>query len=200
MDLRDVHYVIFAISLLNSLLHETSFFLLLRIYRKEQGSKTQQLCLINLSAVELVKNLFFLVDTICMLVPVHSKMYGLVALVVRFCLLQLIVLAMFLITGDRLAATLLDVSYTDVCTLRTVKAAIICSWSTCVFAVPTLFATLCFFSGYEVTKEAVFEADRVIIPIIHALFFIFASVSISMIQLINNSHTFISSLVYHGGC
>ena len=162
-----------ALSGLNIGLHTICSTLLCHIYRTSDGSKTQQLYLLNLSMMELLENIFFFVWNLTYAVGVVS--YGSVMWLLYLSILLVNISAMFLITADRLVASWLILRYNYICTVFRVKVAILCTWVFCLIVVPSVFGALYFAYGLSVLDEAELYAHRIIFPVTYFSFFVFAS-------------------------
>ena len=121
-------YDIVAIVLtsVNVLLHSICLILLAHVYWNENEHKPQSLYLLNLSAVELVRNL----NTFFNFVYMYGNSEKMISVYHTSAIFVFItyVGSMFLITVDRLVAVLLNFRYKRVCNLYRVKIAILCIW------------------------------------------------------------------------
>ena len=112
-----------ALVSLNVVLHFICSSSLLVVYAKRDRSKTKQLYLINLSLAELLRNICYLVLHIFFFLVSSEAPEILYGAIFIFCtaLDFTTISAMFLITVDRLLASLLNMRYNHVCTAFRVK-------------------------------------------------------------------------------
>ena len=114
---------------LNVALHTVCSLLLFQIYRQNNRSKPQHLYLLNLSVAELLKNFRQVIHSVShipkndQIVWVHHE---LVMEIFNSSLFVSYILAMFLLTADRLCASLLNIRYNSKCTVFKAK---VCSYS-----------------------------------------------------------------------
>lgn len=150
MHFKDVQYIYIVIFSINVLLHGLCMHLLIRVYRTRGASKTQQLYLLNLSFAELMHNLHHLIFTYVLHVhTIRTKVTISSCGVLKIMLFVAYMAAMFLLTFDRLAASILTVRYKSVCTPGRVKAAIISTWCLCITVIPVIYLTVYAFGGYK---------------------------------------------------
>ena len=181
MYYRNSLYTDIIFSSVNVVLHMICSLLLSHIYKHGIGSKIQPLYLVNLSVTELVRNFYFLVGKSILVadgvgndIPKIPEKEWAIRWIINVCTKSINILAMFLITGDRLALALLGIRYNNIVTVSRVKVAIICSWSFCLLLAPSIFALLYIVYGAEEVKKTCEHEGFYIFPVIHVLFFVFA--------------------------
>ena len=175
MHFEDVQYIYTVIFSINVLLHGLCMHLLIRVYRTRGASKTQQLYLLNLSFAELMHNLHHLIFTYVLHVhTIRTKVTISSCGVLKIMLFVAYMAAMFLLTFDRLAASILTVRYKSVCTPGRVKAAIISTWCLCITVIPVIYLTVYAFGGYKLLHRAMYEGEWLITAILNVAYFLFA--------------------------
>ena len=164
-----------ALAVLNISVHTICTSLLCLIYRKGNGSKTQQLYMLNLSLLELMKNIFFFVWNLT--AAVGFELPATIMWLSYLCIFAVNISSMSLLTGDRLAASWLNVRYNNICTVFRVKVAILCTWVVCLVVVPSVFSVLYAVYGICVLDRIMKYTHKFAFPVIYILFFIFASIT-----------------------
>ena len=163
---------------LNILLHCTCSLMLFHVYGRQSGPKTQQLFLLNLSVIELIKNFYLLAtNTVVIIAPGHIENGWVMIWIVTLYVESLSILAMFLITGDRLAAGVLTIRYKSICTVFRGKMIILCVWCVPLFVISAFLALLYIAYGFTMMKEAVYSSGYTVMPVLYVLFLLFATAS-----------------------
>ena len=160
---------------LNVALHTASILLLFGVYRKEARSKNQCLYLLNLSITELLKNLLELILKEISMDIMSTEFLVRACLVVITRILPF--LAMFLLTIDRLAASLLHVRYKSVFTNKRIKAAICGTWMTCLIIISVTVGASHVLGGW-LRVMLVFSIFQIyVIPIISIVYLLFTIIT-----------------------
>ena len=115
-----------TLSLTNVILHTFCVILLIKTY-KSTKQKAQHLHLLNLSMAELIKNILYLAQYFLGLYSTKWAKY-LVACIAETAAYTTYMVAMFLLTADRLAATTLNIKYKAIFTIRRTKIVCISTW------------------------------------------------------------------------
>ena len=157
----EYQYVYLILSSMNSLFHIVGCTLLVCTYK--QRTTPQYLFLINLSFVELVKstlNVAILIyNFVIEFVPYQDLLQHMVLLnwmkyIATTAMLYLYYAAMFLITADRLVATLFPLKHNILCTLRRSKLVLLAAWLCCLVLSAVVLVT-CYtpVNPFEVEEE-----------------------------------------------
>ena len=85
--------------------------------------------------------------------------------------------AMFLLTADRLAASLLSIRYNSMCTAFRAKVAILFTWFISHLGIPLIFGTLYITCRHDVILNALDYVSKYLVSAFCLLFFLFASTS-----------------------
>ena len=115
----------------------------------------QHILLINLTAIQLIKNILSLVEYILTVIYFTSNapnelfysVFSYITIVRWSTVTYLYFLAMIFVTGDRLIATLIDMKYRAVCTVGRTKILIGFSWCFCWFVTFPMVTYVYFFYG-----------------------------------------------------
>ena len=118
-------YILISMESINVLLHSLCLSLLIKVYQDKNGSKTHQLHLINLSLAELTGNFLELISTVINL-TMDADYFPINVFIFSFGYIY--ILALFLLTADRLAATVSHIRYRAICTVSRTKRAIVSTW------------------------------------------------------------------------
>ena len=180
MDHLDLYYVHLFLLLVNVVLHSICSLLLAYTYQNERPRKTQPLYLLNLSISELLRNsVNFSIDTYMFISKPDELFYATYITfvwVVELTFVLPYLAAMFLLTGDRLAACLLGIQYNIKCTVFRAKATILTTWIFSVLVVPSAYYAVYIGYGYREFSSTV-EMFRYIWAALIQLHMIFAIVS-----------------------
>ena len=168
-------YAQIALSSWNIGVHTVCSLLLLNIYRKNDGPGVQQLYLLNLSAVELIKNLFFLV--FCVSIVVEFQLPHTIMWLCYSCIDLIFILVMTIITADRLIASLLNLQYAGTFTPFRAKITIFCAWFVSFILTPSMFGILYAAHGFTALDDAVSYTHKFIFPTLYVLYIVFASIT-----------------------
>ena len=162
--------VFITLSAVNVILHTTCILFLASVYKKNPGSKTQNLYLLNLSATELIANLLVLSTSTVLLTLLEIKtrdfdtmmkfyVFFSAMLILDVCRVVQYYFAMFLLTGDRLAASILKIRYNTVCTEFRAKVLIFCTWVISFLIIPSILGTL--YATHRMTFASMIAAPLV---------------------------------------
>ena len=169
--------MLIALSLFIIFIHVICLMSLIHIYRRRNGYRIQQLHLLNLSVIELLKNTHYLITNIVFALMGLTPTFIVVLMLLSPCIFFLNVSAMLLLTADRLSACLLHIRYQSFCTVSRAKAAIIFIWVFSLLLIPMVITLLYVFYGYEIMKKAVDHWYWLILPGYCILFLLFAVVA-----------------------
>ena len=97
--------------------------------------------------------------------------------VVRMSIYMVYVASMFLITADRLCASLLTIQYKSLCTVSRTKIAIVSSWCILHLGTPLIFSIIYAVLGKGVFLQAVEYTHKYLASVLCISFFLFAAVS-----------------------
>ena len=170
-------YVGDILTSLNVALHTLGAILLIQVYQKVRESKNQPLFLLNLSISELASNVIGLTTSVAAY---------LIDDVISLAKVQIIVgtfdlgfnlayfFAMYLITGDRLAACLLGLRYKSICTHFRVKIAITCTWIISIVLVPAVLNGFCWHIGFLNFYFVFGDLMKFLSPTLSSIYLLFA--------------------------
>ena len=95
--------------------------------------------------------------------------------ILGFCALFNYIFAMFMIATDRLAASLLNLRYKNVCTVFKAKKIIICTWTLFFLVIPTIYLVLCTQLGFSLMNDATHIVGHFLTPLLYITYLLFAS-------------------------
>ena len=163
-----LRYCFLTESAINSILHSVCLILLCYVYCKKRIKKTQMVLLINLSAADCLGNLCNLIYALLRLYT-KSEFIQCVYRIVEYPYTITFIAGLFLVTSDRLAASLLKLRYKSICTVSRAKKIVIIIWCLSVLGLPSGFVIVFACKGYSAMKEAVDVAQAFVIPIMFFL-------------------------------
>ena len=182
-------YGYITLSSINTVLHTFCVILLLKTY-KLASHTVQHLLLLNLSMAELVRNALSLVRNVLVLFGmVFQKKYH-IAIIIKKTLEYfnfavpitthtIFLIAITLLTSDRLAATVLNIKYKVVCTTRRAKIICFSSWFFSVIVlVPVLTGMMSVTAAEEMDSNSV--KRKILIYtflVMHVFYLVFAIIS-----------------------
>ena len=193
-------YTCCGVSGTNIFMHGLGLIMLLSTYNS--GRHIQHVHMINIAAIELLKNIFWLIDasttSLYLTSPQSNQslyiVFSYITLVRFSTLIYLHFSAMFLITGDRLVASLLEAKYFSICTYKRSKLLIVGSWLFCWLLTFPLVSFFYFTCGMSVlNEEGVVDLLIVYVQtVLASLFLIFALTSYFVIfgKYLNNKQKF----------
>ena len=159
----------------NVVLHSVCTHLLIKVCCSEHGSKPSPWFLLNLSLVEMVRNLVDTVNRIVLAVSYDNK--SIPYNVINISILYISISAMFLLTGDRLIAIILSIRYQVYCTVYRTKAAIMSTWCFFISAIPPILVGSYLSGGWNLFIDAVKVALWFYGLVLCILFFVFSVVT-----------------------
>ena len=165
----------------NALLHFISMLLLGKLFRNQGGSKPQQLFLLNLSVVELMSNLLPVLAEITRYFGAYNETAKVINWTIAASLRYIYISAMFLITGDRLVASTLNIRYQSICTIFRTKIVIVFTWCFFFLIIPSTFLVQYTQGGLIAYSEVFNVADRLLNLVLCITFLVFAITTYAII-------------------
>ena len=168
MYVQGMWYCFIVESMVNVFMHTICLLLLGHAYLIKKIKKTQLVLLINLSAADCLGNLSNLIYALLRLYT-KSEFIQCVYRIVEYPYTITFIAGLFLVTSDRLAASLLKLRYKSICTVSRAKKIVIIIWCLSVLGLPSGFVIVFACKGYSAMKEAVDVAQAFVIPIMFFL-------------------------------
>ena len=176
MHVQEMWYCFIVESAFNLFMHIICLLLLGHVYFSKRLKKTQLVFLINLSASDGIGNLCNLIYTLLRLYT-KSELAHCVYRIVLYPYTTTFIAGLFLITSDRLAASLLKLRYKSICTVSRAKKIVLIIWCLSALGIPCAFAIIFACKGYTAMKKALDITHDFVIPIMFALASLFITIS-----------------------